>query len=156
MKKNILIFVFCLISSIMFGQRQIPQHSTLWHKIQDVQRLYFSDSYYNPIHEYYKIGLKTNYPAMIIDDKIAFSNVESSTRFDNYSLADIDRIEYITASEMQATNDVVMKGMHSGGENGVVFIYTKAFINSNPATLHSSYANQMGYPNLVKRAYTKP
>ena len=95
---------------------------------------------------------------MIIDDKITFGNVESSTIFDNYTLVDIDRIEYITAGELQATNDFILQTLCRTDRNGVIFIYTKQFINSNsnPVVLESGTAGRMGYPNLVKRAYTKP
>ena len=158
MKKYFLILIFCLINALGYGQRQIPvvQHTDLWHKVQQIQQLHFAAGYNNPRNEYYKGGFLTNLPSILIDDKRSFSNPISYNAFDEYTMADIDRIEYIEADPTQQSASSLVNMLYAGGHNGVIFIYTKQFINTNPAELRSGSPAYMGYPNLVKRAYTKP
>ena len=156
MKRYILIFLFVLANTLIFAQRQggVPQPlptSTLYTKIVDVHRLYFTVFYNNPIMPGPATQHTFNRPSMLLNDNpIPIADLNS------HSLADIDRIEYITASEMKATNDVVVQSLYAGSLNGVIMIYTKAFINSSPTSLRSGGPAYMGYPNLVKRAYTAP
>ena len=146
------------MNAIGYGQRQIPvvQHTDLWHKIQQIQQMHFTAGYNNPRNEYYKGGFLTNLPSIMIDDRRSFYNPISYKAFDEYTMVDIDRIEYYEPNHTTMDINVNPAASFAGGMNGVIFIYTKAFINSNPSYIESSLADRIGYPTLKKTAYTAP
>ncbi len=156
MKKNIVIFLLILSSATAFAQRQgnAPQPlpiSTLHTKIVDVHRLYFTVFYNSPIMPEPATQHTFNRPTMMLNDRAA-----DMADLNNHSLADIDRIEYIEPDATQQSAASLVNMLYAFGHKGVIFIYTKQFINSSPASLRSGSPAYMGYPNLVKRAYTKP
>jgi hypothetical protein len=123
MKKNILTLAFIVASFLANAQ----QHSDLWQKVDDIRKEKFAESYYNPITIVDGYGFSyANVPLITIDDKIAFKNLADFPFLDQYTLSQVAKIDYWGK---ESKNYIIFGG---NGYDGIIFIYTKQYLNDNP------------------------
>ncbi len=113
-----------MLNFVLIGTKA-QQHSTLWHKVDEIKRDWFPAAYYNVYHvENTKYGLVTNQPLIAIDDKIVFANLNSYYILDQYEL---NQIAGIDVWENDSRTAAIF-----GNANGVIQIFTHQYVAQNP------------------------
>ena len=122
--KHLLILIFLLSGLNVIAQN----HSDLWHKVEEIKRTVYPDSYNNPILITGKYGKKNNQPLVTLDDEFLCKNEEDCLKLDIYTLSQIAGIGYLPANDINVASTHGMVAI-----SGVINIYTKTYTNQNPS-----------------------